>query len=252
MEDPFSVLQSLVLEPPTPPNLVPVLPTFMPHDVALADDGDQTPQPSSSIGDELRLVSTAAPVAVPPDTLSTLFPSSTSFYPVPAGYLKKSLRHWKVYRNLPRNRPRDLQDGIESSPVQPPWKRRRLAVTTDYGVYSTLLGKIAAENAVRFDDFPRFMGKDDEVLERIKRTLQPEEVLRHVPKRLSEEDGGLKDDQMHSKNELSSSESYVHDIVYGGVEGFAYVRSVAEFVANTSRRLEVSQLSSVVGDVTQQ
>ncbi|KAJ2925847.1 hypothetical protein H1R20_g11247, partial [Candolleomyces eurysporus] len=197
MEDPFSVLCNLVPDSPSRPALAPLYPPLFspPQDTGI--------QPS---------ISTSSIDGKPPQSQPSTYPAATSVpldYTLPEISSGTKFRHWTISRNVnPRQKAKDKDDEPETT-ESPPWQVPREAHAADFGSFSLLAGALA-------DEMKR-------------RGMTPCTV----------QDGQEQDihfDWIRDDIEASQAErpeSYVHDMVYGGVDGLAYVRSLAEFMRYT-------------------
>ncbi|KAI0919683.1 hypothetical protein AcV5_001679 [Taiwanofungus camphoratus] len=205
MEDPFSVLSFFVPDPPSRPLLTPLYPTLPPSDLT---------QPSLP-----------APVNVPPTPILPSLSSSNSTQST-NGRCKTKRQHWAIIRNAPgRGRVKDKDD----DDYVPLWKVPREASATDYGAFGTLVGLLAKERGVR--DVGAGLGSEERLYKTIRTSL--DETTEPTKHRLEIDikDVEMQDvDQQYWKWKDRVAEEYVRDIVYGGVDGLAYVRSLAEFV----------------------
>lgn len=214
VEDPFSVLSFFVPDPPSRPLLTPLYPTLPPSDLT---------QPFLP-----------APVNVPPTPILPSLSSSSSTKST-NGRCKTKRQHWAIIRNAPgRGRVRDKDD----DDYVPLWKVPREASATDYGAFGTLVGLLAKERGVR--DVGAGLGSEERLHNTIRNSL--DETTEPTNHRLETD---IKDvemqgvDQQYWKGKDRVAEEYVRDIVYGGVDGLAYVRSLAEFVDRSAPLVSV-------------
>ncbi|OCH85872.1 hypothetical protein OBBRIDRAFT_784195 [Obba rivulosa] len=202
LEDPFSILSLLVPEPMSRPLLTPLYPS-------LPTDTPDIPFPG--------------PVNIPPSafTSSLTRPSFTRTLKSSGGRVTKGKRrHWTISRNAPgRGRVREKDEDEEI----PAWKVPREPVATDFGTYSTLVSLLAMERRTR--DLAADLGSEERLFEALR--LSVENRSSCLPQQVVSEDPTEK----YWSGKAREAEEYVRDIVYGGVDGIAYVRSVAEFVS---------------------
>ncbi|KAL5513918.1 hypothetical protein ACEPAG_2679 [Sanghuangporus baumii] len=228
MEHPFTILRQLVPKPLTVPEVVPLIPTRSAA-VEAPSEAREVSQPPEG----RRETQIDGPVALPIEAVSdVLSDPNRHVFVNPPPYTSvvgdKQLRHWTITRNPPRAvRSRDEDE--EGSVAGPDTKRRRVE-HVDYGSFAELLGTIAAENGLKADDFEEFFSSDSKVLDQIRQTIEsrgPTSNFETLGKPDVEEQARLLD-----------ADEYIRDVVYGGVDGLAYFRSLAEFVGEYHGSLE--------------
>ncbi|KAJ7060444.1 hypothetical protein C8F01DRAFT_1058537 [Mycena amicta] len=221
VEDPFTYLSALVPDPPARPQLTPIFPpprkppppTFQPSGTPSRD----TPEPSGA-GE------TPAPNVLDTYPLPTLLPHDlqTTTTTIPS-----NLRHWTVHRNFGNRRPLDPPPAYERT-----WEEPREAHMLDFGAFAELAGLL--NGALRGAGLPVVETQTREetdalVKDAVRASLEvpsrdqfvaPTTVLDLQPTK-----------EYWGKERMLEAESYIVDMVYGGVEGLAYVRSLAEFVS---------------------
>lgn len=145
-------------------------------------------------------------------------------------------------RNAPARRGRD-KDAEEDIP---PWKEPREPHPADYGVFSTLAGQLAQE--YRVQDTGKELGSEYQLSGAIKRLVDHTISWRHP---------SYGDDEMDlTENGYwlrrgRQAEDYLRDVVYGGVDGLAYIRSLAEFLTPSSMQdVEADDIDMEVGSLT--
>ena len=252
VEDPFSVLNILVPEPPARPQVAPLFPptpTTIPTSIIPADGTQPQFQMSQP------RIHAPMPVTIPSDrpspVLSTLSniptqsPAITSTSAPPTLPPKKR-RHWTVVRNLPaRSRAKDKDGDATVDDAKTSWKVPRDAGPADYGSFAAFLGELAVSavgstaragtGGAAIGAAEYMYGSEHRLFATIRSTVEHRGVKR---KREAEAD------EAHTvTNEEEGTETfwtderaeeawdYLRDVVYGGVDGYAYVRSLAEFVA---------------------
>ncbi|TDL18219.1 hypothetical protein BD410DRAFT_728878 [Rickenella mellea] len=222
MEDPFSIFQNLVPDARTMPGLIPVLQTPGRQD-SLAVSREETPLAEGS-----NTIPIPSPTSVPLESIPSLFPADRKAHlPVQSATGKKRLRHWTIVRNSSsRSRVRDGDDEF----VETVGKKRRVAEITDYGTFSALPGLLAAEQKVSAETFGRMLGTEDKLFEAIRRSLHSAPL---PLKNTMNETGKDDENKVQNLQELLDAEEYITDVVYGGDDGLAYVRSLAEFVRSS-------------------
>jgi bromodomain-containing protein 7/9 len=152
--------------------------------------------------------------------------------PPAATYPKR--RHWQIIRNATGRKVKDNPDELEMS--EPPGQTGREAHATHFGSFAVLAGALS-EEMKRRGAAAKIGEEGKTMLDLIKESLEPVGTL---------DDGeGSEDAAMTAYVEASTTtateyftpqraavaEEYIRDMVYGGVDGFAYVRSLAEFVS---------------------
>lgn len=227
MDHPFSAFQSLAPQPLKPPNITRLLakPTSM---TSIAQFQSQsiagTPAPEPA-----RLTDNVSDFQgishVQPQMLSSLVdaPDRHIFLnPQLSTQVvgEKKLKHWTITRNPPR--PVRANQDDEENVIYGQNVQRSEASHSDYGAFASLLGVIAAERGQSIDDFEVFFGSHEKILAQIRSSIQNDEVP--LPSDNSNCDA-------HTEQvEISLSDDYLREIVYGGVDGLAYFRSIAEFI----------------------
>ncbi|RXW23759.1 hypothetical protein EST38_g2080 [Candolleomyces aberdarensis] len=197
MEDPFSVLCNLVPDSPSRPALAPLYPPLFspPQETGI--------QPS---------ISTSSIDGKTPQSQSSTYPAAISVpldYTLPEISSGTKFRHWTISRNVnPRQKAKDKDDEPETT-ESPPWQVPRELHAADFGSFSLLAGALADEMR--------------------RRGMTPCTVQDGQEQEIHFD--WIRDDIEASQAE--QPESYVHDMVYGGVDGLAYVRSLAEFMRYT-------------------
>ncbi|THU95384.1 hypothetical protein K435DRAFT_131068 [Dendrothele bispora CBS 962.96] len=214
MEDPFSLLSALVPDSLARPLLTPLYPPISRPSTQRQPSYDpsasQTPQPPPS---STFPISVNAPLTRPP-----LGPAS--------GPTNAKTRHWTITRNASSRKMKDREDDRDDSGELPEWKVPREAHALDFGSFALLAGELAEEMQRR-----GLSGDDEETcLNILKDTLDCEIVA----KQLSYKDRSadfVSETSYFNSVRAAEAEDYVRDVVYGGVDGLAYARSIAEFVA---------------------
>ena len=249
MEDPFSYLSALVPDPLTRPHLIPVYPplsishTPVPPLPSYSVSEDSTPQPelpaSTSASQGLR------PPASFPSTISLPLnydPSSTDIQ-LPPLTTHSQRRHWHITRNPPGRKGKDNPD--DSDTDEPPWHVEREAHPVDFGSFAVLAGALSEEMKKR--GVPCGVLKDGEEEQVVFDVLRDDLSLETEGDKLSTNDDGVSSScltdstadprEYFTSQRAAEAENYIWDIVYGGVDGFAYVRSMAEFVGYSSKEV---------------
>lgn len=222
MEDPFTVLSALVPDPPTKPYLTPLYPPG--PTPSYNPSQSQTPQPGTTY---------PLPVIIPSNRpLPTLSEISNS----------NSRRHWTINRNAPaRNKGKDKEDLYEQDDDVdvPAWKLPRDPHTLDFGSFAALAGELAEEMKRRGISVG-FEGEEENIiLDVIRESLDCECEVPGAETAAEESSlsGTPPTEEYWSAQRAMEAEDYLRDVVYGGVDGFAYVRSLAEFVTPESPKV---------------
>ena len=182
----------------------------------------------------------ALPVEALPDILSD--PNRHTYVnPLPYTSVvgKKQLRHWTITRNPPRAT-RSREEDEEGATAGPEAKRRRVE-HTDYGSFSELLGTLARENGLKAEDFEEVFGSDSKVLDQVRQAMENRGLSANV--------GTLGKSDAEERVKLLDAEEYIRNVVYGGVDGLAYFRSLAEFVGEYHGPLEDHDTSVPPGEL---
>ncbi|KAG6829934.1 hypothetical protein H0H87_009728 [Tephrocybe sp. NHM501043] len=210
MEDPFSVLSALVPEPQTRPYLTPLQPPIF-----------TTPAPYEPPASRPQ---SQPPRALPPYSTSINVPFDRPAFDLPL----VPRRHWAIIRNPTRSKQKDREDETEQ-PEPPAWQTPREMQVTDCGSYAALAGALEEKLRQR-----RILGKEGEeeekILQTVRETLDCEASPANVPGPKKDVSGFLVGSYW-STQRAATAEEYIRDVVYGGVDGLAYVRSLAEFVS---------------------
>ncbi|KAJ4483180.1 hypothetical protein J3R30DRAFT_3446687 [Lentinula aciculospora] len=209
MEDPFLMFTNIVPSPLSRPLLTPIyasLSTGSPqvHVSQPQPLQSQTPQPSTSF------------------PIPTTVPINRPLHQLP---LQKG-RHWVVTRNSNYRRGKDKEDENDDL-LESDWKASREAHALDFGSFALLAGELAEEmkrRGVSGDDEQRTTEAIKESLDCVP-SQPPATAVRSGP-----------NDATHwLTTQAPEAEDYIRDVVYGGIEGFAYARSLAEFVTPPKR-----------------
>ncbi|KAJ7123878.1 hypothetical protein C8R43DRAFT_1241115 [Mycena crocata] len=218
IEDPFSFLSALAPDPLTRPHLVPIYPAPLPPQQPAAQ-----PYPLPAPRDTPTTPAPSGPLYPFP----SLLPSDDA--PAPTAPVHK-MRHWTLLRNGTGRRPKDELpppgDDMDDTTREPH--------ALDFGSFAVLAGELAAEMSRRGASLPEALDEADvEVKSYLREGLE-------MPVADGPENEGTATPAFDSKEYWSTAhaleaEGYLRDVVYGGVDGLAYVRSLAEFVATPPR-----------------
>ncbi|KAJ3724842.1 hypothetical protein C8R42DRAFT_662741 [Lentinula raphanica] len=207
MEDPFLMFTNLVPASLSRPMLTPIYAPLSTNQPQIPGSQSQppqsqTPQPSTSYP-----IPTTVPISRP------------LYQPVP-----HKGRQWVVTRNTNYRRGKDKEDENDDL-LDTDWKAAREVHALDFGSFALLAGELAEEMK------RRGLSVDDEqkTTEIIKESL---DCAPSQPSTVSGRAGSSvpRDPSDWFTTQAPDAEDYIRDVVYGGEEGFAYVRSLAEFV----------------------
>ena len=223
VEDPFSVFSVLVRDLPSRPQLTPLYPPVNP--VTQVHNGGSSPQPQPPLN-------YVGATSVTPDYQLPALPVH------PANPQEGKRHHWLITRNATgRQKGKEREDDPEGILDIPWWQVPRDAHATDMGSFALLAGGLADEMVRRglpahdHEEMTLDLIRDDLDCESLAKTLEQKEVASGL---------GFPVSGYWTVQRASEAEEYIRDIVYGGVDGLAYARSLAEFVAGGKPREEVS------------
>lgn len=155
----------------------------------------------------------------------------------PVGPQDGKRRHWLITRNATgRQKGKEREDDPEAILDIPWWQVPRDAHATDMGSFASLAGGLADEMVRRglpvhdHEEMTLDLIRDDLDCESLAKTLEQKEVASGL---------GFPVSGYWTIQRASEAEEYIRDIVYGGVDGLAYARSLAEFVAGSKPQEEV-------------
>ena len=201
MEDPFSILSILVPEPLSRPQVTALYPP---------PSSENAPTAIPSSIDPAYPGATTIPTPSYPPTPSPPFKSNGKISPAEP----PRRRHWTILRNVPARtyKTGNKVDGEEE--VVPEWQVPRDAHSLDFGTFAGLAGELAAKG-------PHMRTENG--------------VLAGIRDDLCEKDDGTAEsraDQNVYWNRIRAmhAQAYLRDMVYGGPDGLAYVKSLEEFV----------------------
>lgn len=182
--------------------------------------------------------------------LTPLYPSSDPHFPGPTSVslnrasihvdatsqklrTQRSLRkkHWNIVRSAPARRKETAADED-----QPAWQTPREHHSTDYGALSVLQERLAQEFGLQ--NVGQDLGSEIQLFPAIRRTID-RGITWNDPS-LASDDLDLTESGFWTRR-ARQAEDYVKDMIYGGIDGLAYVRSLAEFVSHP--RSEVCDIS---------
>ena len=198
MEDPFSVLFALV---PDPSCSSPLVSALFP------------PPPSQQ--DSLQQITLPLPINIPGDAEIPAAPTSTalSSQPTPTESGKPKYRHWTITRPAP-TRGRAKDPAIEERPATPEWRKPRPLHTTDYGLFPSL----AITNPSSSEGKAEVLATQERLFGALYASLENPET------------SSSSSSSQRATATATVAQSWLREIVYGGWDGLAYTRSLAEFV----------------------
>jgi bromodomain-containing protein 7 len=211
VEDPFSVLSALV---PDPPCAAPLVTPLFPPPPSQQDSSQQITLPLP--------INVPAPSKIPTTPATT--PAAPVSQPTPtesSNNSKSKYRHWSITRPTPQ-RGRAKDPTVEERPPTPEWRKPRPLHTADYGLFPSLATTI-----------PSSPGGKPEALatqERLSRALYASLENPAVAVGFSEASSSSTTINKRPTATATVAQSWLREVVYGGWDGLAYTRSVAEFV----------------------
>ncbi|TFK51184.1 hypothetical protein OE88DRAFT_1658979 [Heliocybe sulcata] len=202
LDDPFLVLSVLAPEQLEVPRLMPLYP----------------PTPS----DPTRLPH-IAPVSLPLDRPLPVTEKSLCIRKtIPGRQIQR--RHWTVNRSVSTRGRGKGGDDDESNNA--PAREPREAHALDYGSFAVLLGKLEQEMQARGVNSP--LDTEQKVKDVIQSSVQASGHTTSDPGKSTQVEWTEPD--YWSKSNSVEAQGYVRDVVYGGVDGLAYVQSLTRFV----------------------
>jgi bromodomain-containing protein 7/9 len=183
MEDPFSILNVLVPEPLSKPQLNPLYPS---------PQVNNTTQP-------LFPGPVNVPSTRPSPTLATLATSTSQS--------TSRRRHWTIVRNASSRA--KLKEKEDEEPQSTEFVRDPFP--SDFGSFAVLGAELGASAC-----------SEEKLATSIRASIENRPIKRSLK-------AGV-DSEYWSDEKAEEAWDYIRDVVYGGVNGFAYVRSIAEFV----------------------
>ena len=217
VEDPFGVLSVFAPELSSRLYMTPLYPSQL----ATATQPQSQYDPSSS-----------RPQSIPPHSPAP-FPTMINLpldhsppdVSIPASTKR---RHWVITRTLTR-RGKEKDDDPEMPEVADLSSLREVQVA-DFGSFAPLTG--ALEEEMRRRGIITQEGNDEaKMFDILRHSLNCEATTDNGHAVLgSSEDAGFAATNYWNSKRAAAAEEYIRDLVYGGVDGLAYIRSLAEFV----------------------
>lgn len=219
VEDPWSILHSLSPDPPELPRIEPIIPS----PPANAD----AKKPMTSLVHILPPLVPPPAAAIPlPPPLGTSSGSTT----VPAR------KYWSINRSgVGRSVRKDREDTVDPTPGPEDGNTNaRPLHATDFGGYATLLPRLASEAKVSVAHVASALSSEDRLHAFLRASLDSDPPASSSPTatRGSTPAPAPKGARGYwTDARAREATEYLRDVVYGGPDGFAYIRSVAEFVS---------------------
>ena len=145
------------------------------------------------------------PINVPPPKSPPVAPAPVS---QPSESNKSKYHHWTVTR--PTSQRGKAKDPVEERPPTPEWRKPRPLHTADFGLFPLLATSLSPEGTTEA------LATQERLFEALHTSLEG---------------------AVHSQTDTSpatSAQSWLQEVVYGGFDGLAYLRSIAEFVTPNS------------------
>ncbi|KDQ12614.1 hypothetical protein BOTBODRAFT_146615 [Botryobasidium botryosum FD-172 SS1] len=230
LDDPFSLLSFFVPRKVTSPHLFPITP--LRQSVATARAASL---PLSRAQSVLPPHTSSAPIA----TIQRLSIGDISNPILPTSGNTPKQQPSKIW-TITYGSTKKIEDDEEKEYTDP---QPRPALAADYGAFAALPAMLAEQNediAVLADEDVLFERLRKDALAAISRELQSRERPAVAPGPSEPQKAGslleMGDEEQAdwAGEQAVEAEAYVRDVVYGGLEGMAYMRSLAEFVAGPS------------------
>jgi len=141
------------------------------------------------------------PINVPPPKSPSVAPAPV---PQPSESNKSKYHHWTVTR--PTSQRGKAKDPVEERPPTPEWRKPRPLHTADFGLFPLLATSLSPEGTTEA------LATQQRLFEALHTGLES---------------------AVHSQTDTTpatSAQSWLQEVVYGGFDGLAYLRSIAEFV----------------------
>ncbi|EAU83578.1 hypothetical protein CC1G_07951 [Coprinopsis cinerea okayama7 len=251
MEDPFSVLSFFVPDSLTRPALIPLYSPFQP--VPPPSTTSESSQPPPPPQDQTRQ-------SVPPQQQESQpaqqpGPQASTSYPLPSSLPFRhsppdipsipdltterpaARRHWTIARGVSsrKGKEKEDEDGEDTS-----WQAPREVHPADFGSFSILAAELGEEMRRRgMAPMLVYPGQEQQIhFNHIRESLSVDPVAKSKPdgEKASAVDAADPQEQADlvknywTAERIAEAEGYIRDLVYGGEDGLAYVRSLAEFM----------------------
>lgn len=240
VEDPFTILSALAPDPLTRPGLTPIYPPLSlpelppPQTQTVSETSTPQPETATSAIQEFHRQPASFPSTISLPLGYDPSPSINTEIPLTTTYSKR--RHWHIVRNPVGRKTKDITEDIETD--EPPWQAAREVHPADFGSFAVLAGALSEEMKKR-GVTPGVLKDGEEervVLDAVRDSLVPEGTTSNEEPNedaiISEYLNGAEPsaNEYFTPQRAAEAEEYIQDVVYGGVDGLAYVRSLAEFV----------------------
>ncbi|KAI6141725.1 hypothetical protein BKA82DRAFT_1006559 [Pisolithus tinctorius] len=216
MEDPFSVLNVFVPDPPSRPQLSALYPP-----PPSTEGTSYTPQAIQLPSDH------PFPHLATVDTRHTYLPGTKLTAQTDRPINKR--KHWTIVRHsATRSR---LKDTDQEEHMASASKTSHEALPADWGTFAELLGRLAADPASRANT----CASEQNLLAALRSSMSSRQIPHSSPPSSSpwpSTDTSIPqtESDFWTDATVRNGWDYLLDVVYGGVDGFAYVRSLAEFL----------------------
>jgi bromodomain-containing protein 7 len=146
--------------------------------------------------------------------------------PQPNESTKSKYHYWTVTR--PTSQRGKAKDPVEERPATPEWRKPRPLHAADFGLFPSLAINLSPEGS------PEVLATQERLFEALHTSL--ESAVR----------------SQTETNEATAAQSWLQEVVYGGFDGLAYVRSIAEFITpnpDTGDRSDNAALAEFVDTI---
>lgn len=221
LEEPFSVLQFFVPDPLSRPLLTPLYPPAPSTEQSTQPSQPSQPSTSTPLPFPTPVIIPTAPVDPGPSTETRNASDSHS--------KKQTRRHWTIVRNTSSRRAKDRED--EETEEEPAWKAPRGPSASDFGTFTELQHLLASEGAAA--DASELCS-ERRLFEAVRTSVENStwNKGKGVDGRQPSVDSD--EDDAYWREKGNEAQEYIRDVVYGGVDGYAYARSLAEFVTHST------------------
>jgi len=112
---------------------------------------------------------------------------------------------------------------------EPEWKTPREPVAEDFGAFAMLAGVLSEET--RTKDVGAELGSEEKFFDAIRTSVEQKKKVEPAARpKVKDVDAVEMRENEYWSGKAEEAEEYIRDIAYGGVDGLAYLRSLAEFV----------------------
>src|SRR5712675_2620413 len=141
------------------------------------------------------------PINIPPPESPQATPPPPS---QPTGSTKPKYNHWTITRPAPHRG--KAKETAEERPATPEWRKPRPLHAADYGLFPSFATELSREGT------REALATQERLFEAIYTNLENASRTKA------------------STDQATNAQSWLQEVVYGGFNGLAYMRSVAEFV----------------------